>query len=86
MQWVALEKVKMPVLMVHHSEDACKICAVYEAKRTRDALIKYTSVDFVEVTDGDLPKSEPCEALSAHGFLGVEEKAVQAIVDWIKKH
>lgn len=86
MRWLPLEKIKLPVLMVHHTDDACKICSLYEAKRTRDALAKFTQVDFIEVTGGVQPKSGPCEALSAHGFLGVEDKAVQPIIDWIKKH
>jgi hypothetical protein len=86
MRWVPLDKIKLPVLMVHHSEDACKICDVSEAKRTCDVLNKSTTVDFVEVTGGDLPKSGPCEALSPHGYYGVEEKAVQPIIDWIRKH
>lgn len=86
MRWLPLEKIRLPVLMIHHSEDACKVCSVYEAKRTRDALAKFTHVDFIEVAGGDPPKSDPCEALSPHGFLGVEEKAVQPIIDWVKKY
>lgn len=86
MRWIPLEKITLPTLMVHHSEDACKICDVYEAKRTRDILAQHTTVDFVEVSGGDLPKSGPCEAMSAHGYLGVEEKAVKPIIDWVRKH
>ena len=85
-RWLPLEKIKLPVLMVHHTDDACKICSLYEAKRTRDALTRFTQVDFIEVTGGAPPKSGPCEALSAHGFLGVEDKAVQPIIDWVEKH
>lgn len=86
MRWLPLDKTRVPVLMVHHSEDACKICDVYEAKRTRDVLAKTTTVDFVEVSGGDLAKSGPCEALSAHGFLGVEQQAIIPIIDWVRKH
>ena len=29
-------------------------------------------------------QSEPCEALSPHGYLGIEAMVVQRIADWIK--
>ena len=86
LRWVPLETITVPVLMVHHTDDACKICSIHEAERTRDTLAKTTAVEFIEVTGGDTPKSGPCEALSAHGFLGVEDKAVQPIIEWIRKH
>ncbi len=86
MRWVALDTIKKPLMLVHHTDDACKICSFDEAIRTRDVLLKTTTVDFIAVTGGDAPKSGPCEALSAHGFLGVEEKAVKPIMEWIRKH
>lgn len=36
------------------------------------------------VEGGDPPKSDPCEALSQHGFLGIEKQVVAAIADFIK--
>ncbi|MCX5906128.1 MAG: hypothetical protein NTY64_02795, partial [Deltaproteobacteria bacterium] len=33
---------------------------------------------------GDSPRSNPCQALSAHGFLGKEREVVEAIAAWIK--
>ncbi len=39
----------------------------------------------VVVMDGGLPaQSEPCEALSAHGYLGIEAQVVGTIVRWIR--
>jgi len=32
---------------------------------------------------GDDPISKPCQARSAHGFLGIEEKVVDATVRWM---
>ena len=86
MRWIPLEKIRVPVLMLHHGSDGCKLCSFSEAKRTRNALQETTEVDLVEIEGGDLPRSGPCEPLSQHGFYGVEEKPIQAIIDWVKRH
>ena len=39
---------------------------------------------FVTVVGGDPPQSDPCEAFSAHGYLGREDDVVGVIVDWIQ--
>ena len=36
------------------------------------------------LSGGDPPKSDPCEAMSQHGFLGIEGQAVDAIAKFIK--
>ena len=48
----------------------------------RKRVTKSPKVDFIEVQGGDPPRSEPCEALSPHGFLGKEREVVAAITDW----
>lgn len=83
MRWLPLDSVKTPVLMMHHREDACRVSTIKEAEKTRDALRGHTRVDFVEVSGGAAPRSDPCDNLSAHEFFGVEGKVVQVIVDWI---
>jgi pimeloyl-ACP methyl ester carboxylesterase len=68
-----------PLLIVHHREDGCRVTPYSEALRLAD---KYP---LISVTGGKPPESEPCEALSAHGFLGKEEETVEAIVNWMLK-
>lgn len=34
---------------------------------------------------GDPPRSTPCEALSAHGFLGLDAQVVAGIAGWIRR-
>ena len=41
-------------------------------------------MDVVLLSGGDTPKSDPCEAMSQHGFLGIEGQAVDAIAKFIK--
>ena len=31
------------------------------------------------------PQSDPCEALSRHGYFGIEDEVVTAIAEWIKE-
>ncbi len=75
-----LEKITSPILMVHHRDDGC------EFSKFQDALTlktRFAKVDFVEVRGGSPPRSIPCEAMSYHGYLGMEEPVVQVITDWI---
>lgn len=83
LRWLPLEKLQLPVLMIHHRLDACKVSSFDEAKMTMESLSATTSVDFTEVTGGAYPRSAPCENLSAHGFFGVEEKVARVISDWV---
>lgn len=86
MRWLPLEKLNMPVLMIHHKNDTCRVSPIEEARVTQATLSTTTSVSFTEVTGGAYPRSAPCDSLSAHGFFGIEEKVVQVIADWIGGH
>lgn len=83
LRWLPLETLNLPVLMVHHRDDACRVSPFQEAEKTRDTLRSHTSVDFTEVSGGAYPRSVPCDNLSAHGFFGMEDKVVQVITDWV---
>lgn len=86
LRWLPLEQLRLPVLMVHHREDACRVSSFEEAEKTRSNLSANTAVDFTEVNGGAYPRSAPCDNLSTHGFFGVEEKVVQVISDWVSGH
>lgn len=83
LRWLPLQQLRLPVLMLHHREDACRVSSFEEAERTRTTLRASTAVDFIEVNGGAYPRSTPCDNLSAHGFFGVEEKVMQVISDWV---
>lgn len=83
LRWIPLEDVSYPVLFVHHKNDYCKHTPVEEARRSASRMHKSPKVDFVEL-DGGLPaKSDECEPLSNHGFFGIEDKTVSAILQWV---
>jgi pimeloyl-ACP methyl ester carboxylesterase len=79
----SLKRITMPVLVVHHKEDACRATPIAAATGLPAALGGSTKVDFVEVTGGDPPQSDPCESLAAHGYLGRERDVVGVIANWI---
>lgn len=79
-----LEHVTLPTLFVHHRDDGCSATRYQDAIALRQRFTSSRRTDFVTVVGGDPPRSEPCEALSEHGFLGKEREVVAAISDWIR--
>ncbi len=80
-----LSRLTMPVLVVHHKNDGCKICDPREAynavaNATGSSLKKY-----IEITGGHSPIGDPCEAKHYHGFINYESETIQIISTWIKK-
>jgi hypothetical protein len=43
-------------------------------------------VSLVEVRGGRASGADPCEPLSAHGFMGIEPQVVEIIAEWISGH
>jgi hypothetical protein len=78
-----LQKVAVPTLIVSHAKDACDITPAADAPKLRARLTGAARVDVVLLSGGDPPRSDPCEAMSQHGFLGIEDKAVDAVANFI---
>lgn len=72
-------RIKPPVLLVHHVEDSCRETPYREAQK----LAEERKYPLITVRGGDPARSDPCEAQSAHGYLGKEKETVEAIVNWI---
>jgi dienelactone hydrolase len=72
-----------PVLIVHHIYDQCRVTPYHGAVDLKNRLTESPKVDLVGVTGGIPPASGPCEALSNHGFYGVEQPVVRVITDWL---
>jgi pimeloyl-ACP methyl ester carboxylesterase len=83
---MALAQVSAPTLILFHAKDACDITPAADAPKLKRALSRAKVADIVLLTGGLPPQSDPCEAKSEHGFLGIEAKAVDTIVDFIRRH
>lgn len=80
----AIGKVAVPTLVVHHKQDACKICVPHEAARITDGLKSAPIKKFIMVEGGSDPVGDPCDALHWHGFIHHEKETVELISNWIQ--
>lgn len=79
---MALEKIHIPVLVVHHEKDICPICAFKDVHLLFDKLSNATRKQMLTVSGGE-NHGEVCEALAHHGYNGIERDVVQQISAWI---
>jgi hypothetical protein len=80
-----LEDIRLPVLLVRHKHDTCFASLPGGADDIFERLTASSRKEIIEFEGGAEAKSEPCEAFAPHGFFGLEEQAVKAIADWIKR-
>ena len=81
----AVGQLKVPVLVVHHALDACKVCRPQDAKTIDGKLANSPLHAFLMLEGGGNPTGDPCEPMHYHGFVGMESQVVQRIADWIKQ-
>ena len=79
-----LKAIAVPTLIVSHRDDGCSVTPASDAPKLRNHLTRARKVDIALLDGGDPPRSEPCEAKSQHGFLGIESRAVSTIATFIK--
>jgi pimeloyl-ACP methyl ester carboxylesterase len=71
--------IKVPLLFVHHVNDQCYVTPYADAAQLVE---KYP---LISVSGGHSADSDPCEALTSHGFLGKESDTIEQIVNWMLK-
>ena len=79
-----LAAIKVPTLIAYNTDDKCALTPVGKVASLKAALTGASRVDVLSFSGGLPPKSKPCEALSAHGFYGIEPEVVSRISQWIK--
>ena len=77
-----LEKVRVPVLVVHHEQDGCRHCAFADVPALMGKLAKAPKSQLLAFKGG-ASRGDPCEAFAYHGFNGLELDVVQQIAAWI---
>jgi pimeloyl-ACP methyl ester carboxylesterase len=82
---VSPEQIRVPTLVVHHRDDQCPVCPFEDTRFLMSALKQAPRRELIAMSGGDPPRSEPCQALSVHGYLGIERETVAAIAAWIKR-
>lgn len=77
-----LDRLRMPVLVLHHEADACGHCPAADLPALMSAL-SATSRKTLRTMQGGKDRGDPCEAAAHHGFNGLDDEAAQFIADWI---
>jgi hypothetical protein len=83
MAGVALEQIKVPTLVVHNRDDGCPASPFGDAAGAMARMQQARVKELLAVSGGSL-RSGPCDALSPHGYYGIEDQVVPAIIAWIK--
>ena len=78
-----LEKIAIPVLVVHHEKDGCKYCAYSQIPSLMEKLSSTPKKELLTFKGGE-SRGDPCEALAYHGFNGLEKEVVARIAEWIQ--
>ena len=81
-----LGDIRVPTLVVHHRDDACRFSPYSGAQAIVRALTRAPAKELMTFEGGSPPISTPCEAKAAHGYLGIEAQVVSAIGAWIRAH
>lgn len=79
-----LESIKIPVLVVSHEGDECKITPASDAEKLIKRMKNSPKTEAKIMSGGSLPESKPCKAKSPHGYLGIEKETVDAIAQFIR--
>ncbi len=77
-----LSALRIPVLVVHNKDDACKLCPVSETDTLMQKLTQSPGTRLMLVSGG-ASRGDPCGAFAHHGFNGIESEVVHAITAWI---
>jgi hypothetical protein len=69
---------------VHNREDGCRTSPFSNLQPLIDRLNHAPKKELIAVSGGLPPTSEPCDAMSRHGYLGLEDQVIGDIVNWIR--
>ncbi len=79
---MALDRIEVPVLVVHHRQDGCEACRYEDLPRLMDGLTASPRKELITM-QGGRSRGDPCEAMAYHGYNGIEQEVVNAIAGWI---
>jgi pimeloyl-ACP methyl ester carboxylesterase len=73
-----LDRLHIPVIVAHHKDDACPLCAYYRVPTLMDKLTNVPRKQVLTFSGGE-SKGDPCEAFSYHGYNGIESDVVSQV-------
>ena len=82
---MALNTYKKPVLIVHHKKDECIVTNFSDLSKLSSKLNSNNRNEVIIYSEG-ITQGDACQAMSHHGFNGIEQQVVSKIVDWVIKN
>ena len=79
-----LERIQIPVLVLHHEKDACAIADPDGVAQILGGLTNAPVAKAILVNGGWGARGEPCTSSNWHGYSGMEREAVSLISRWIR--
>jgi predicted esterase len=80
---LAIDQIRLPVLVISHEQDSCKVTLPSDGKYIMEKLLQAPIKKWILLAGGSNPVGNECEALHWHGFINMEAKAAQTIASWI---
>jgi hypothetical protein len=77
-----LQELAIPVLVVHHEQDRCRLCSYAEIPVLMNRLRGLPKKELLTITGGE-DRGDPCEPMAHHGFNGQDAEVVAEIAGWI---
>jgi pimeloyl-ACP methyl ester carboxylesterase len=77
-----LQRIRVPVLVVHHEQDGCSLCSFSEVPALMAKLANTPRSQLLSFKGGQ-STGDPCEAFAYHGFNGLEPEVVQQVAAWV---
>ena len=81
---MALERITIPALVVHHKQDGCGLGVRRSA--APDGAAHDGTRHGTPAVDGGTTQGDPCQAFAYRGFNGRERGVVSQIAAWIVTH
>jgi pimeloyl-ACP methyl ester carboxylesterase len=82
---IPLEKIIVPVLVVHNHDDGCQESPFAGVDYAMARMTGAPAKQLLAVSGG-ISRSDACQAMSPHGYLGIESQVVTPVTEWIRTH
>ncbi len=80
-----VDSIVVPTLVYHHKNDGCRETLASGVSGMVTALSKARIKKLWLVEGGGPPSGNPCQPRGYHGFVGMEQQAIDDITSWIYK-
>ena len=80
------QAVRVPALVVANRDDTCDVAPPSMTPQVAAAMNHSPDVEVRMVSGGVQQSRQACGSLSPHGYAGIEEQVVDAIIRWLRSH